>query len=111
MQADQPEENQPRITTAMFGAKFRSKYEVYQFLTIDVGAVLPPHECVNIYFLKDLVMGRKKCKYIISQLIDIIVIKEIDAKHINVPYYEGLTIEKLLEAGQEYPILAEYLPD
>ena len=44
----------------MFSAKFRSKYEVYQFLTIDVCAVLPPHECVNIYFLKDLVMGKKK---------------------------------------------------
>ena len=53
-----------RISTASFSAKFRSKYEVYQFLTIDVGAVLPPKECVTTYFLKDLVMGRKKCKYL-----------------------------------------------
>ena len=51
-----------RISTATFSAKFRSKSEVFQFLTIDVGAVLPPKECVTTYFLKDLVMGRKKCK-------------------------------------------------
>ena len=53
-----------RISTATFSAKFRSKSEVFQFLTIDVGAFLPPKECVTTYFLKDLVMGRKKCKYL-----------------------------------------------
>ena len=53
-----------RISTAAFSAKFRSKSEVYQFLTIDVGVVLPQKECVTTYFLKDLVMGRKKCKYL-----------------------------------------------
>ena len=52
-----------RITTAEFAAKFRSKYEVYQFLTIDALAYLPPPECVTIYFLKDLVRGVKGCKY------------------------------------------------
>ena len=51
------------ITTAEFAAKFRSKYEVYQFLTIDALAYLPPPECVTIYFLKDLVRGVKKCKW------------------------------------------------
>ena len=50
------------LVFATFSAKFRSKNEVYQFLTIDVGAVLPQKECVTTYFLKDLVMGRKKCK-------------------------------------------------
>ena len=56
-------------------------------------------------------MGRKKCKCHLFYLIDIIVIKEDEAKQINVPYYDGLTIEKLLEAGEQYPILADYLPD
>ena len=95
----------------MFAAKFRSKYEVYQFLTIDVGAVLPPHDCVNVYFLKDIVMGKKLCKYLTSLLTVTIVIKETEAKHINVPYYEGLTIEKILEAGIQYPMVKRYLPD
>ena len=51
------------ITTKEFSAKFRSKTEVYAFLSIDVEAYLPQSECVNIYFLKDLVTGKKKCKY------------------------------------------------
>jgi hypothetical protein len=51
-----------RITTSEFSAKFRSKNEVYAFLSIDVAAYLPPPECVNIYFMKDLVSGKKKCK-------------------------------------------------
>lgn len=53
-----------RITTAEFSAKFRSKYEVYQFLTLDAKAYLPAPECVNIYFLKDIVRGEKKSKYL-----------------------------------------------
>ena len=55
-----------KITTSEFSAKFRSKNEVYTFLAIDVGAYLPPTECVTIYFLKDLVAGNKKCKYFIQ---------------------------------------------
>ena len=31
-------------------------------MTIDALAYLPPPECVTVYFLKDLVNGRKKCK-------------------------------------------------
>ena len=53
-----------RVTTAEFSAKFRSKYEVYQFLTIDAKAYLPAPECVTIYFLKDIVRGQKKSKCI-----------------------------------------------
>ena len=51
-----------RVTTAEFASKFRSKYEVYQFLTIDAKAYLPAPECVTIYFLKDMVRGEKKSK-------------------------------------------------
>ena len=52
-----------QITTAEFSAKFRSKYEVYQFMTIDAKAYLPAPENVTIYFLKDLIRGVKSCKY------------------------------------------------
>ncbi len=51
-----------RVTTTEFAAKFRSKNEVYTFLSIDVAAYLPAPECVTIYFCKDLVSGKKKCK-------------------------------------------------
>ena len=57
--------NKVRVTTNEFSAKFRSKNEVYTFLAVDVDAYLPPTECVTIYFLKDLVSGKKKCKHCI----------------------------------------------
>jgi hypothetical protein len=60
MQAHQPVK--ARLTTSEFSAKFRSKNEVYAFLSIDVEAYLPSKDCVTIYFLKDLVNGKKKCK-------------------------------------------------
>ena len=41
-------------------AKYRSKSEVYNFLATDVGVYLPPYDNVTIYFLKDLIWGRKK---------------------------------------------------
>ena len=54
-----------KITASEFAAKFRSKNEVYAFLSIDVGACLPPNDSVTIYFLKDLVNGSKKCKCLV----------------------------------------------
>ena len=51
-----------RITTKEFTSKFKSKYEVYQLMYLDVGAYLPSSECVTMYFLKDLATGKKKCK-------------------------------------------------
>ena len=60
------------ITTAAFAAKFRSKRgkwlsimtlaEVFTFLTVDVKAYLPAMHTLTIYFLKDLIAGKKKCK-------------------------------------------------
>ena len=43
-----------------FQAKFKSKYEVYRFLTLDARAYLPYHETVTIYFMKELMGGKKK---------------------------------------------------
>ena len=48
-----------------FAAKFKSKREIYTFLTIDGGAYLPDFGNVTIYFLKDLLQGKKKCKYVL----------------------------------------------
>ena len=42
----------PQITAATFSSKFNSKREVYNFLTIDVGAYLPAYDTVTIYYLK-----------------------------------------------------------
>ena len=51
-----------RITAKEFAAKFSTKRECFTFLTIDCKAYLPAYDTVTIYFLKDLIAGRKKCK-------------------------------------------------
>ena len=49
-----------RVSSKEFAAKYRSKREIYNFLACDVGVFLPPYDNVTIYFLKDLMAGRKK---------------------------------------------------
>ena len=48
------------VTAATFSSKFRSKREIYVFLTVDVKAYLPNCDNVTIYFVKDLVTGKRK---------------------------------------------------
>ena len=49
-----------KVIAAAFSSKFRSKREIYVFLTVDVRAYLCNCDNLTIYFLKDLVMGRRK---------------------------------------------------
>ena len=58
-----PNANNQPVNVAAFAAKFRSKREIYTFLTLDVRAYLPAVHTVTVYFLKDLVSGTKKRKY------------------------------------------------
>ena len=46
-----------QVTATAFAAKYKSKREVFNFLTMDVKAYLPSYDTVSIYFLKDLVSG------------------------------------------------------
>ena len=49
-----------QVSSKEFAAKYRSKREIYNFLACDVGIFLPPYDNVTIYFLKELMMGRKR---------------------------------------------------
>ena len=40
-----------------------TKLEVYHFLTFHCKAHLPPIRTVTSYFMRDLLSGKKKCKY------------------------------------------------
>jgi len=53
---------QVRITAKEFASKFSTKRECFTFLAVDCKAYLPSYDTVTIYFLKDLIAGRKKCK-------------------------------------------------
>ena len=72
------------LTTAEFGAKFRSKTEVYRFLAFDVGAYLPSYADVTVWHLRDIAQGKKK------------YIKADKVKTIQVPHFEGLTFDTML---------------
>jgi len=49
-----------QITSAEFASKFNSKRECYTFLTLSVKAYMPDYRTITIYFLKDLISGKKK---------------------------------------------------
>ena len=48
------------VSAAAFGAKYRSKRECYNFLTVECKFYLPAYDTITIYFLKDLITGTKK---------------------------------------------------
>ena len=73
-----------KITSKEFASKFKSKREIYEFLTNDLLIHIPHYgKCVyyllltpafasidqiTIYFLKDLLNGKKKRKYTRRQI-------------------------------------------
>ena len=73
------------VTAAEFAAKYRSKREVYRFLANDVRAYVPSYETVTVWHLRDIASGARQ------------LIKCTDMKVMQLPHYEGLTVEDLLE--------------
>jgi hypothetical protein len=51
-----------QISAKEFAAKYNSKRECYNFLAVDAGVYLPAYDQVTIYFLKDIISGKKKRK-------------------------------------------------
>ena len=56
-------------------------------------------EQVTIYFLKDLISGKKKKIY------------GKDVRHVTIPQYENLTIEAISNFVTQYGEVEDYLPD
>jgi hypothetical protein len=69
-------------------------------LSVDVGAYCPPKDTVTVLHLRDMANGAKG------------MIKAAEIKHLSVPHYESLSIEKILGwAKQNYNSVVErYLP-
>ena len=91
---DQPVE----ISAKDIGAKFRSKREIFRFLTAEVKAYLGDFETMTIWHLRDIAAGDK------------VMIKADNVKFINVPNYTGLKIEKMIEFARGYPAALNALP-
>ena len=97
------------INVNEFAAKFKSKREIYTFLTIDAGAYLPSHEVLTIYFLKDLVRGKKKCKFVIG-ITQPVVVHVDRVRHLFVPQYENLSIQHMLDFLKDFPEMHVHMP-
>ena len=92
-----------KITQKEFAAKYRSKRECYKFVTVAGRAYMDKFENVTSYFLKDIISGKKKCKYhlLINQMVLVI---SCDNVHVCfLPYYDTITIEILLEQSANFP--------
>ena len=88
-----------QVLAAEFSSKYSSKREVYQFLAGQVKAYLASFDSVSIYFLRDLVIGKKK------------FIKSEEIIHLFVPFYQGLSIEQMMKKAATFPNVADYMPD
>jgi len=73
-----------RIPVQEFAARFQSKKECYNFLTQQVQAYEPPQDTVTIWHLRDQINNTKS------------FLKCTELKHLAVPHYESLTLEKIL---------------
>ena len=98
MQHPQANNLNRQITAAAFAAKFQSKREVHRFLTTEVGAYLPAVHTMTVWHLRDLAMGKKQ------------ILKANGIKVLNVPQFEGLSIEEFLAFASGYPSIANALP-
>ena len=49
-----------KVPVAAFAARYRSKREVFNFLSGQCKCYLCDYDCLSIYFLKQLVMGTSK---------------------------------------------------
>ena len=67
-------------------------------MTSKVRAYLSSYETMTIFHLRDLAAGKRS------------IIKCVDVKVLTVPYYEGLTIETMLEFASDYDKVSQALP-
>ena len=62
-------------------------------------AYIPEYDTITVWHLRDLASGARK------------MIKAEKIKHINIPQFEGLTIETILAFARGYPKVMECLPE
>ena len=76
----------------------RSKREVYRFLSCEVKAYLGEYDTMTIWHLRDIESGERT-----------LILSE-NVKHISVPNYKDLTIEKMIGVAKLFPEVMLALP-
>ena len=54
-----------KINLNVLGIKARTKNELYRLLTTEANMYLPPQKETSIYFVRDIIHGRKKASLIL----------------------------------------------
>jgi hypothetical protein len=72
---------------------------------------LPPFHCVTLYYLKQIISGKKRCTYIFMLTNFCVVLKNNEVIHITVPSYESLSCERISEEFGQSPQVVPYLCD
>ena len=63
---------------------------MYRFVSVDCGAYLSSFETMTVWHLRDLASNKRK------------LIKAKDISHIEIPHFEGLEVEKILDWAKSY---------
>ena len=53
--------NRVNVPVQEFAAKYQTKKEIYDFLTVNCKVVCPPADTVTIWHLRDMMSGVKGC--------------------------------------------------
>jgi hypothetical protein len=89
-------QNQKRqMLSSSWAAKASTKYENYLLLCTEVKAYLPRQEHLTIYFLKEIISGRKKGELRSLFTNFLIVVKQAVVRYLYVPQYEGLGLKEI----------------
>ena len=51
-----------KVSIADIAAKMESKHEIYQFLTTELQMYLPKYKQTSIYWMREIIAGKRKCK-------------------------------------------------
>ena len=51
------------VSVQDIAAKFESKHEIYQWLTTELNMYLPKYKQTSIYWMREIIAGKRKCKF------------------------------------------------
>ena len=100
-----------QVNAKAFATKYQSKRECWNFLAVQAAAYLPAFHCVTLFYLKQIIAGKKRCKCHSMLSLMSVVLKNNEVIHITVPSYESLSLERILAEFGALPEVAPYLCD
>ena len=86
------------IPASEVAAKVKSKRKVYRFVSCELKAYVSSFETMTVWHLRDLMDSKKKRIHV------------DDVKHINIPNFDGLTIETMMDYAKQTKTAMNYFP-